>query len=211
MCFTDGELGLSMIDDKLCDLVPGETYHVYNRAHGDELMFRDPWNYVYFMDEFKKRLDPLVKTIAYCLLPNHFHLLIQVRSSVEIEIDADRIIPDMSAYLSLQFSNFFVSYTKSYNRLYYRKGGLFMHRFKRKRIDSAIQFQLVFVYVHRNPIHHGLVSKLSAYHHSSYHDYKRGKSDWLDLSYATLKLGPSLLEKLIFASELPLAEEMEED
>ncbi|MEX2592037.1 MAG: transposase, partial [Anditalea sp.] len=58
---------------------PGQTYHIYNHANGTENIFREEENYRYFLRQYEKYLGPVVNTFAYCLMPNHFHMLVRVR------------------------------------------------------------------------------------------------------------------------------------
>lgn len=57
----------------------GRFYHIYNRGNNRETLFKEQRNYSYFLKRYRYYLCPLVDTFAYCLLPNHFHLLIRVR------------------------------------------------------------------------------------------------------------------------------------
>jgi hypothetical protein len=60
-------------------LVPRQTYHFYNHANGNDVLFRTDENYRYFLKQYVKHLCPVFDTFAYCLLPNHFHFLIRVK------------------------------------------------------------------------------------------------------------------------------------
>jgi REP element-mobilizing transposase RayT len=66
-------------------LIPETFYHVYNHANGKENLFVNHGNYVYFLKKYSEHLYPYIETYAYCLLPNHFHLLIRVRSEEAIK------------------------------------------------------------------------------------------------------------------------------
>ena len=68
-------------------LEPEGIYHVYNHAVGEENLFRSAENFRYFLDRYQYYLSPVVETYAYCLLPNHFHLLIRVRSRQELIVN----------------------------------------------------------------------------------------------------------------------------
>jgi len=65
-------------------LRPDAFYHVYNRANGNELLFKNSGNYTYFLKKYKKYIHPIGATFAYCLIPNHFHFLIQIKTEKEI-------------------------------------------------------------------------------------------------------------------------------
>ena len=101
-------------------LIPGKFYHVYSRTVGEEILFRNENNYLYFLRRYSDFCSNHFATFCFCLLPNHFHFLIQVREST-----------NEAAALSA-FSNFLNSYTKSYNKVFDRHGGLFQRKFKRK-------------------------------------------------------------------------------
>lgn len=62
-------------------LRPGRYYHVYSHAVEEENLFRNEDNYRYFLDRYVVYIPPIAATFAYCLMPNHFHLLIRVRAT----------------------------------------------------------------------------------------------------------------------------------
>ena len=55
-------------------------YHVYNRGINGESLFREERNYHFFLGKYATYIEPVAETYAYCLLKNHFHLLIRIRS-----------------------------------------------------------------------------------------------------------------------------------
>jgi len=63
---------------------PESYYHIFNHAVGTEDLFRSDGNYQYFLNKYSQYVFPVCGTMAYCLLPNHFHMLIQTRSLDEI-------------------------------------------------------------------------------------------------------------------------------
>lgn len=65
-------------------LAPDGFYHIYNRAHGSEKMFLSDDNYRYFLRRFDEVVGPYVVLHCSCLMPNHFHFLIQIKSEVEL-------------------------------------------------------------------------------------------------------------------------------
>ena len=66
-------------------MVPRETYHLYNHANGKENLFVEEKNYHFFLNKLSEHILPVCKIYAYCLMPNHFHLLIQVRTAEELQ------------------------------------------------------------------------------------------------------------------------------
>ena len=59
---------------------PTTTYHLYNHANGGDDLFREEENYRYFLRKWKQHIDPVADNLAYCLMPNHFHFLVTVKS-----------------------------------------------------------------------------------------------------------------------------------
>lgn len=64
---------------------PGQSYHIYNHANGIEQIFQDEENYRFFLKQYAKYLGGVVDTYAYCLMPNHFHLLVGVKLEDELK------------------------------------------------------------------------------------------------------------------------------
>lgn len=56
-------------------LETGQYYHIYNHANGDDNLFREAKNYPFFLQKYHQHISPIAETIAWCLMPNHFHLL----------------------------------------------------------------------------------------------------------------------------------------
>ena len=57
----------------------GQYYHIYNRGNNRASLFAEERNYAYFLNLYAKHVEPVARTFAYCLLPNHFHLLVQIK------------------------------------------------------------------------------------------------------------------------------------
>ena len=62
-------------------------YHIYNRGTNRENIFVQERNYDHFMKLYAKTIGPVADTFAYCLLRNHFHLLVRIKSEEEISND----------------------------------------------------------------------------------------------------------------------------
>lgn len=71
-------------------------------------------------------------------------------------------------FISKQFSNFFSSYTQSFNKVNGRKGSLFYKNFKRKRITTELYLKQAVVYIHLNPVYHGFTDEVNKWLYSSY-------------------------------------------
>ena len=66
-------------------LKPDTSYHIFNHANGFENVFREPENYPFFLEKYRKYISPVAETYAYCLMPNHFHLVVRIRKQAVIE------------------------------------------------------------------------------------------------------------------------------
>lgn len=155
-------------------LYEGNFYHIYNRGNNREEIFFKRKNFSYFLSKYDKYLANFVDTYAYCLIPNHFHLLIKVKSEAEIipnvkkrwKLNTDNLNISLSNIISHQFRSFFVSYAMSINEQEKRSGSLFLKNFKRKQVQNDIE-RLIF-YIHFNPVHHKICASFEDYKWSSY-------------------------------------------
>jgi len=153
-------------------LEPEKYYHIFNRAIGNEKLFVDETDYIYFLSKFERYVLPIADLIAYCLIPNHFHFFVRILDPKEICKNLRLISIDSSEELIKQsFSNFFNSYTKTCNLRHNRKGKLFMLPFKRILAEDDTYFISIINYIHRNPLHHGLVKNHIDWKFSSYAAY----------------------------------------
>ncbi|MPM20576.1 hypothetical protein SDC9_67007 [bioreactor metagenome] len=73
-------------------LEPGKYYHIYNHANGFESTFRNKDNFTFFLNKFRFHLTPFVDTYVYCLMPNHFHFLIRVKSREEMLESLEKVL-----------------------------------------------------------------------------------------------------------------------
>ena len=185
-------------------LIPNQSYHIFNHANGFENIFTEDENYRFFLDKYKQYITPIAETYAYCLLPNHFHLVVRVRRKEVIEdlirtknnfpkvsfdfgkvrgVDEVEITDDdIEKHLSKQFSNFFSSYTQSFNKMYKRMGSLFIKNFKREVILDKEYFMNAVVYTHRNPVHHGFCKHYTDWSYTSYCEISERKSEVVDVN-----------------------------
>ncbi|MES2810227.1 MAG: hypothetical protein V4619_16460 [Bacteroidota bacterium] len=144
----------------------GHFYHIYNRTVDKQPMFKNDGNYEFFLTRYGEYLSPVIDTYAYCLLGNHFHLLIRVKEDLEVQSSGDRnVVHDK---VSHQFQKFFQSYALAFNKQQDRVGTLFQTPFKRAMVtDDTYLIQLVY-YIHDNPQQHGLIDNFREWKWSSY-------------------------------------------
>ena len=165
-------------------------YHIFNHANGDDNLFREQKNYPFFLEKYHQHIDPIANTIAYCLMPNHFHLLIKIKTEAEVAVNLpqaflkfgtleklEEIEEAKTKFLSKQFSNFFSSYSQAFNKVYHRRGSLFIKNFKRKEIANENYLRTVIVYIHLNPIKHGFVTQIADWEWSSFQQFHNSHPD----------------------------------
>ena len=150
-------------------------YHVYNRGWNRSEIFIDEEDYHYFEsliarhvspEDVKDRkgreyrwLRPIIQLNAYCLMPNHFHMLVYQTEETG---------------LSQLMSSVLTAYTMYFNKKYKRRGSLFESTYKAVIIVEDSQLMHITRYIHLNH------AKYRTWLHSSYGDYLGSPRDWID-------------------------------
>lgn len=175
------------------DYDAGGYYHLYNRGVEKRLIFMDEMDYSVFLSclsiylspaddlqgsSLQERVSPSkvpknyfgdIKLLAYCLMPNHFHLMVKQESDHGI----DHFMRSIST-----------KYVRYFNSKYNRIGPLFQGIYKAVRVQNEYQFVYLTKYIHRNPITSTCKDdpcRLEEYRYSSYGNYlKKFKQSWLD-------------------------------
>ena len=156
-------------------LEPGKLYHIFNKGIDGTEIFSCSKDYEHFLYLYEKHIDPCCKTYAWCLMGNHFHLLVEIRKEFDIpdwKKDPTLIENSLevtSAKVTQAFSNLFNAYAQYFNHQKKRTGALFQTPFKRKEVTNSEQFKALVFYIHNNPIKHGFTDKMIDYPWSSYH------------------------------------------
>ena len=123
-------------------------YHIMNRGRRGEAVFEDGDDYQSFVQLIKESVEMWnVRIAAYCLMPNHYHLLIQT--------------PD--ANLSRCMRHIDGVYTQRFNRAHDCDGPLFRGRYNSILVDEDSYLLELVRYIHRNPIRLGLVDRVEAF------------------------------------------------
>lgn len=137
-------------------LLPNTFYHLYNRGVEKRNIFMKPANWIFFLNRLSDYLKPeLGELIAYCLMPNHYHLLINVKDA--------------------QFGHkvmqpFGVSYTKAINKQENRVGPLFQGPYQPKMVTGKRHLLTVARYIYLNPVAAGFVDHPTQWAYSSYEE-----------------------------------------
>lgn len=171
-------------------------YHIYNRTHDGIKLFTEKRNYGFFLQRYKTYLHPYVRIHAYALLGNHFHFSVAVKTKQAIiehvnTIPTDERSKGIIKYLEntesrsaihdlliSQHQRFFISYSKAYNKVNSRLGGIFKRPFKHSHFDPEVKFRYMQYYLHHNARKHGIVRAFDTYPYTSYHEILEGE-DWL--------------------------------
>lgn len=156
-------------------MLSGSIYHVYNHANGRENLFVEGRNYIFFLKKLSEFISPVCSIYAYCLMPNHFHLVVGIKPEEDLKLvfgsQKEFVMKsqlDFEHKVSKSFSNLFSSYTQAFNKVYSRKGSLFIPSMKSQHIEDDSSFCKVIHYVHANPVHHGFVKSISDWKFSSF-------------------------------------------
>ena len=135
---------------------PDAYYHLYNRGNNYRPIFFERENYLFFLRQIRKYLAAqAVEVIAYCLMPNHYHLLVYL----------------VTGDLSDMMQAFSLSYTKAINARNRRVGSLFQGRFKAIHVDRETYLLHLARYIHLNPVAAGLVTRAEEWEFSSYREF----------------------------------------
>ena len=164
-------------------LLPLETYHLFSRAIGEEKVFPSEKNYYYFLEKLVVHTNKVCDVYTYTLLPNHFHLVVRIKPVEniieEFELVKKKNFDPLKHYLPdfimERFSNFLNSYTKSINKMYNRKGALFMDYLKRNKVEDDSDFTSFVFYVHKNAVHHGYTKQIGEWKFDGYNSLLSNK------------------------------------
>ena len=141
---------------------PGALYHVISRGNQRQRVFKDDPDHRRFETLLSETVKGHSLTLyAYVLMPNHFHLLIDVSR----------------APLSKAMQSLLYRYAHYYNRRYRKNGHLFQGRYKAILCDRDSYLMELIRYLHLNPVRAGMVSDPARYRWSSHGEYLRGRTE----------------------------------
>jgi putative transposase len=142
---------------------PSACYHIMNRGHNREAVFADAEDsryFLYLLDRYRSRFP--LQLYHYCLMRNHFHLLVRMESAKE---------------LSALMAGLLRAYVHYFNRRYGFVGHLWQGRFKSPAVDVEPYFLSCARYIERNPLRAGVVAAPWQYEWSSCRAYALGVAD----------------------------------
>jgi putative transposase len=148
---------------------PGAFYHVFSRGNRKQLIFFSDEDRCFFINCLRKACEKCSVVVhAYCLMPNHFHLVLETPMG----------------NLSRMMHFLITSFTVYFNKKHERHGHLFQGRFRSVLVDAVGYAKELSRYIHLNPVRSGIVERPEQYAWSSY-EYYRGKTNpepWLETS-----------------------------
>lgn len=150
------------------------TYHIVQRGNERKNIFENESDKSRFLETLVKAKEKYNFLVyCYCLMDNHFHLLINDNGN-----DISKLMKSIN-----------VSYVAYFNRTYDRIGHLFQDRFKSELVQDDRYLLAVSRYIHNNPVKAGLVAKPDMYKWSSYVFYSGMAKDYMGLLDTTKVLG----------------------
>jgi len=139
---------------------PHSLYHVFSRTNSGDLAFRDNRDCEKFLEYLSKYTDLFeFRVHAWCLMENHFHLLLE---------------SDRQSALSELMRRLLTAYTIYFNRRHSRHGHLFQGRFKSLIVDKSDYLLSLSRYIHTNPCHTNSSIDPATYEWSSLKYYAGG-------------------------------------
>ena len=162
-------------------------HHLYNRGANKGVIFYERENYLYFLRRMKYYgMKFRINILAYCLMPNHFHLFVQ-QTTDEYSI-------------SIFISSLLNSYVKAFNKKYKRSGTLFESKTKSKQILDEGYFKWVIKYIIENPMKAGLTEEVSDWEFSNAKDLlnmRRGNLTNVSLVMSFFQSADSMIKFLL--------------
>jgi REP element-mobilizing transposase RayT len=149
-------------------IIADNIYHIYNQGNNRQVIFKDYEDYTNFLNKVRKFVTPYGDRLAYCLMPNHFHFLINTTEKSSETISQGNIeVTRISNGFRLISSH----YAQDFNKKYNQSGSLFRQKTKSKIMLHHHQAFICFQYIHQNPWKAGLVDKMEKWQSSSFQDY----------------------------------------
>ncbi len=144
-------------------IIPKFPHHILNRANNKEIIFLDDSDFRFFLDQIKKYKQKFgVKIYHYCIMPNHYHFLIE-------PVTKESLTAFMQALMLV--------YAQYVQRKYGKVGHIWQERYKSPVIQAEDYLAYCGYYIEDNPRRAGLVKNLKDWRWSSYHFYAYGESD----------------------------------
>lgn len=161
-------------------LVETGYFHIIARGNNRKEIFKETADYLKWKDlflEYKNKYD--AKVLAYCLMPNHYHLLLE-----------------SGPPLSKLMGTFNTQYAKYFNQKYNESGHFFGGRFKSFLVADDPYLITLIRYIHNNPVRANLVENPLDYEYSSLREYNN------DNSFIDAKAIEKLIDKSVMGTPM---------
>src|SRR5258708_5290116 len=146
---------------------PNNIYHIYNQGNNRQTIFFKPEDYSIFLNLYERLIYPNVATIAWCLMPNHFHFMVHTDERCATKMKQGGIYIDP---ITNGIRKLLSGYARIFNNQHQRSGSVFRQKTKSKCLsdikitsDSSYVQQDYFIncfhYIHQNPFVAKLVSR----------------------------------------------------
>lgn len=140
----------------------GQYYHLYNRGRSRLSICHNPEDFLKILSLLKEYSHKYqITIIAYCLLPNHYHILVRQDNTPRASLLPQRV---------------FNSYSKSYNLKYNHSGTIFQGVAQVRPVQDEVYLLHLCRYIHANPIVHGLIQTIDDWHYSNYPEWVETRS-----------------------------------
>ena len=128
---------MSYHKDTSLPLVPETFFHIFNRGNKGIKIFYQERNYSYFLKKYAKALSPYLDTYAYCLIPNHFHFLVRIKSESEILLAAKNDYNKVSKLMWNSIKNI----AEEFHPRFFKDNPEFLKLLYSKHLDDEIKFE----------------------------------------------------------------------
>jgi putative transposase len=164
-------------------ILGGNYYHIFNRGVNRLTLFYEKRNYSYFLRLIDQFLSDYFNLLAYCLLPNHFHLVIKVKDEILFKGEVISDEESIGKIVTQQLKRLFVTYSMAINKQEHREGILFDPKYKRIEIEDNDYLMYAIYYTHFNPEKHNVSPSFRNYEYSSYKSICEGNKSLVDCDF----------------------------
>lgn len=195
----------------------GKLYHVYNQGNDRQRIFFSNSNYLFFKLKMQLYILPFADILAWCLMPNHFHMLIYIRHTTKVIHGAYHIRNQKARFkheipvvrsINESIAILLRSYTRAINKEQTRSGSIFRSHTKASALDDIKMFpnwlsyfslqniqrptsypKVCFNYIHQNPVSSKLVDTPTQWPYSSAQAYELNKKCTITKTLRAKELG----------------------
>jgi putative transposase len=143
---------------------PNAIYHVMSRGVNKQNIFNEKIDFIYFLSLLKKAHQKFaMHCLVFCLMPNHYHLLIQTSLAN---------LPEIMKFINQNYALYFLSKNPD------KDGHVFRDRYKKKLVECELYIKELFRYIHLNPVKSKLTADPTLWEWSSYQTYILNKPNY---------------------------------